>query len=91
MNRRQTPGNGALCCLYFIAPSGHGFPPLDIEFIEGLCEKVNITPQLPKQTLEGRRQFKKQMRQIHAHKMNQYVFPEADDEEGMRYLEDRSL
>lgn len=27
------------CRLYFIAPSGHGFQPLDIGFMESLCEK----------------------------------------------------
>uniref|UniRef100_A0A2K5QDK9 Septin-7 n=1 Tax=Cebus imitator TaxID=2715852 RepID=A0A2K5QDK9_CEBIM len=31
VNRRQMPDNRVQCCLYFIAPSGHGLKPLDIE------------------------------------------------------------
>ena len=27
-------------CLYFIAPSGHGLKPLDVEFMQRLHDKV---------------------------------------------------
>merc|ERR1719150_531554 len=35
-------------CLYFIAPSGHGLKPLDIEFMKRLHDKVNIIPVIGK-------------------------------------------
>ncbi|KAG9335670.1 hypothetical protein JZ751_004322 [Albula glossodonta] len=36
----QMPDNRVHCCLYFIAPSGHGLKPLDIEFMKRLHEKI---------------------------------------------------
>ncbi|TSK20130.1 Septin-7 [Bagarius yarrelli] len=48
VNRRQMPDNRVHCCLYFIAPSGHGLKPLDIEFMKRLHEKVNIIPLIAK-------------------------------------------
>ncbi|KAG9338090.1 hypothetical protein JZ751_027061 [Albula glossodonta] len=39
VNRRQMPDNRVHCCLYFIAPSGHGLKPLDIEFMKRLHDK----------------------------------------------------
>ncbi|KAK1880957.1 Septin-7, partial [Dissostichus eleginoides] len=40
VNRRQMPDSRVQCCLYFIAPSGHGLKPLDIEFMKRLHEKI---------------------------------------------------
>ncbi|KAK2110800.1 Septin-7 [Saguinus oedipus] len=40
VNRRQMPDNRVQCCLYFIAPSGHGLKPLDIEFMKRLHEQI---------------------------------------------------
>uniref|UniRef100_A0AAY5K6M6 Septin n=1 Tax=Esox lucius TaxID=8010 RepID=A0AAY5K6M6_ESOLU len=85
VNRRQMPDNRVHCCLYFIAPSGHGLKPLDIEFMKRLHEKVNIIPLIAKadtMTPEECQQFKKQiMREITEHKIKIYEFPETDDEE----------
>ncbi|KPP74956.1 septin 7-like [Scleropages formosus] len=85
VNRRQMPDNRVHCCLYFIAPSGHGLKPLDIEFMKRLHEKVNIIPLIAKAdtlTPEECQQFKKQiMREIQEHKIKIYQFPETDDEE----------
>uniref|UniRef100_A0A2K6QNG5 Septin-type G domain-containing protein n=1 Tax=Rhinopithecus roxellana TaxID=61622 RepID=A0A2K6QNG5_RHIRO len=39
-NRRQMPDNRVQCCLYFIAPSGHGLKPLNIEFMKCLHERI---------------------------------------------------
>lgn len=36
------------CCLYFIAPSGHGLKPLDVEVMKKLHDKVNIVPVIAK-------------------------------------------
>uniref|UniRef100_A0A671RGZ7 Septin n=2 Tax=Sinocyclocheilus anshuiensis TaxID=1608454 RepID=A0A671RGZ7_9TELE len=85
VNRRQMPDSRVHCCLYFIAPSGHGLKPLDIEFMKRLHEKVNIIPLIAKAdtlTPEECQQFKKQiMREILEHKIKIYEFPETDDEE----------
>ncbi|KAF7646926.1 hypothetical protein LDENG_00180510, partial [Lucifuga dentata] len=90
VNRRQMPDNRVHCCLYFIAPSGHGLKPLDIEFMKRLHEKVNIIPLIAKadtMTPEECQQFKKQiMREIQEHKIKIYEFPETDDEEEMRLV-----
>ncbi|KAK7886530.1 hypothetical protein WMY93_026151 [Mugilogobius chulae] len=48
VNRRQMPDSRIHCCLYFIAPSGHGLKPLDIEFMKRLHEKVNVIPMIAK-------------------------------------------
>uniref|UniRef100_A0A8C2ESJ9 Septin n=1 Tax=Cyprinus carpio TaxID=7962 RepID=A0A8C2ESJ9_CYPCA len=67
VNRRQMPDSRVHCCLYFIAPSGHGLKPLDIEFMKRLHEKVNIIPLIAKAdtlTPEECQQFKKQVRVI---------------------------
>ncbi|TSK28299.1 Septin-7 [Bagarius yarrelli] len=88
VNRRQMPDNRVHCCLYFIAPSGHGLKPLDIEFMKRLHEKVNIIPLIAKAdtlTPEECLQFKKQiMREIQEHKIKIYEFPETDDEEEIK-------
>uniref|UniRef100_A0A3Q3JTZ9 Septin-7 n=1 Tax=Monopterus albus TaxID=43700 RepID=A0A3Q3JTZ9_MONAL len=90
VNRRQMPDNRVQCCLYFIAPSGHGLKPLDIEFMKWLHEKVNIIPLIAKadtMTPEECQQFKKQiMKEIQEHKIKIYEFPETDDEEEMRMV-----
>jgi septin 7 len=52
------------CCLYFIAPSGHGLKPLDVEFMQRLHDRVNIVPVLAKadtMTPEECQAFKKQV------------------------------
>uniref|UniRef100_A0A3Q4AJU8 Septin n=1 Tax=Mola mola TaxID=94237 RepID=A0A3Q4AJU8_MOLML len=90
VNRRQMPDNRVQCCLYFIAPSGHGLKPLDIEFMKRLHEKVNIIPLIAKadtMTPEECQQFKKQiMKEIQEHKIRIYEFPETDDEEEMKMI-----
>lgn len=78
-------------CLYFIAPSGHGLKPLDIEFMQRLHDKVNIIPVIAKAdtlTPEEIVQFKKQiLNEIAQHKIKIYDFPEPlDDEEEAKNL-----
>uniref|UniRef100_A0A8C6NSW2 Septin n=1 Tax=Nothobranchius furzeri TaxID=105023 RepID=A0A8C6NSW2_NOTFU len=90
VNRRQMPDNRVQCCLYFIAPSGHGLKPLDIEFMKRLHEKVNVIPLIAKadtMTPGECQQFKRQiMNEIHEHKIKIYDFPETDDEEEMKMI-----
>lgn len=62
--RRQIPDSRVHCCLYFVAPSGHGLKPLDVEFMQRLHDKVNIIPVIAKadtMTPDECAQFKKQV------------------------------
>ncbi|XP_078739502.1 LOW QUALITY PROTEIN: septin-7-like [Lampetra fluviatilis] len=85
VNRRQLPDTRVHCCLYFIAPSGHGLKPLDIEFMKRLHEKVNIIPLISKAdtlTPDECKNFKKQiMKEIAENKIKIYDFPDTEDEE----------
>ena len=40
VHRVQMPDSRVHACLYFIAPSGHGLKPLDVEFMKRLHDKV---------------------------------------------------
>lgn len=58
------PDTRVHCCLYFIAPSGHGLKPLDVEFMQRLGDKVNIIPVIAKadtMTPEECKDFKEQV------------------------------
>jgi septin 7 len=64
VNRRTLADNRVHCCLYFIAPSGHGLTPLDVEFMQRLHDKVNIIPVIAKSdtmTPDECSHFKKQV------------------------------
>ncbi|XP_059045774.1 septin-7 isoform X3 [Achroia grisella] len=80
------PDTRVHCCLYFIAPSGHGLKPLDVEFMQRLGDKVNIIPVIAKadtMTPEECKDFKEQiMKEITQHKIKIYDFPESSGEEG---------
>lgn len=80
------PDTRVHCCLYFIAPSGHGLKPLDVEFMQRLGDKVNIIPVIAKadtMTPEECKDFKDQiMKEIGQHKIKIYEFPTSAGEEG---------
>ncbi|KAK2708195.1 hypothetical protein QYM36_013951 [Artemia franciscana] len=83
--RKQIPDNRVHCCLYFIAPSGHGLKPLDIECMKRLHDKVNIIPVIAKAdtlTPDECCHLKKQiLNEIAQNKIKIYDFPEMIDEE----------
>lgn len=85
VHRMAIPDSRVHVCLYFIAPSGHGLKPLDIEFMQRLCDKVNIIPVIAKAdtlTPEEITHFKKQiLNEIAQHKIKIYDFPDPSDEE----------
>uniref|UniRef100_A0A915IGG9 Septin-type G domain-containing protein n=1 Tax=Romanomermis culicivorax TaxID=13658 RepID=A0A915IGG9_ROMCU len=70
------------CCLYFIAPTGHGLKPLDIEFMKRLHDRVNIIPIIAKAdtlTTEEMTFFKQKInKEIEEHKIKIYDFPDCD-------------
>ncbi|KAK2193820.1 hypothetical protein NP493_5g11003 [Ridgeia piscesae] len=89
VNRNITSDERVHCCLYFIAPTGHGLKPLDIEFMKRLHDKVNIIPLIAKAdtlTPDECREFKKTLlNEIARHKIKIYEFPDCDDEEENRH------
>ncbi|XP_059615781.1 septin-7 isoform X6 [Phlebotomus argentipes] len=91
VHRKAMSDSRVHCCLYFIAPSGHGLKPLDVEFMQRLCDKVNIIPVIAKadtMTPEEVQLFKKQiLNEIAQHKIKIYDFPEPlEDEEEAKAL-----
>lgn len=65
VNRKAVLDSRVHCCLYFVAPSGHGMKALDIELMKKLHDKVNIIPVIAKAdtlTPEECAHFKKQVR-----------------------------
>jgi septin 7 len=85
VHRKAMSDSRVHSCLYFIAPSGHGLKPLDVEFMQRLCDKVNIIPVIAKadtMTPEEIQLFKKQiLNEIAQHKIKIYDFPEPLEEE----------
>ncbi|KAK8778542.1 hypothetical protein V5799_020116 [Amblyomma americanum] len=73
------------CCLYFIAPSGHGMKTLDIEFMKKLHDKVNIVPVIAKadtMTVEECSRFKREiLDEIKQNNILIYEFPNPEDDE----------
>jgi len=82
VNRVEMPDARVHSCLYFIAPSGHGLKPLDVEFMKRLHDKVNVIPVIAKadtMTPEEVAHFKRQiMNQIVQAKIRIYEFPDED-------------
>eukprot|EP00096_Caligus_rogercresseyi_P005437 TRINITY_DN208_c0_g1_i3.p1 TRINITY_DN208_c0_g1~~TRINITY_DN208_c0_g1_i3.p1 ORF type:complete len:579 (+),score=208.47 TRINITY_DN208_c0_g1_i3:405-2141(+) len=85
VNRVALPDTRVHSCLYFIAPTGHGLKPLDVEFMKRLHDKVNIIPVIAKADTmvpEEITYFKKQiMHQIQQSKIKIYEFPDGDGED----------
>lgn len=91
VHRKALCDNRVHTCLYFIAPSGHGLKPLDVEFMQRLGDKVNIIPVIAKadtMTPEEIQLFKKQiLNEIAQHKIKIYDFPEpVEDEDEAKVL-----
>lgn len=91
VHRKAMSDSRVHVCLYFIAPSGHGLKPLDVEFMQRLHDKVNIIPVIAKSdtlTPEEIQHFKRQiLNEIAQHKIKIYDFPEPlDDEEEAKVL-----
>ncbi|XP_054762489.2 neuronal-specific septin-3-like [Lytechinus pictus] len=85
--KKHIPDSRVHVCLYFIAPTGHGLKPLDVEFMKRLAKVVNVVPVISKAdtlTIEERLLFKKRIK----HALNQntiLTYPmknlEEDDED----------
>ena len=71
-------------CLYFIAPHGRGLRRLDVDFLKGIHNRVNIIPIIAKadsMTVEELRQFKVQvMRELEHYQISIFRPPYSDDD-----------
>eukprot|EP00794_Sanderia_malayensis_P018894 gene18894-20796_t len=92
VNRNVVQDSRVHCCLYFIAPTGHGLKPLDIEFMKKLHGKVNIVPVIAKAdtlTSEECARFKKTiLKEIEDNNINIYRFPPLGDDDSETELID---
>ncbi|XP_038064127.1 neuronal-specific septin-3-like isoform X1 [Patiria miniata] len=86
--KKQIPDSRVHVCLYFIAPTGHGLKPLDIEFMKRLDKVVNVVPIIAKAdtlTIEEREHFKARIKQalneadISTYPMKELETDEEDD------------
>ena len=71
--RSKLPDKRVHACLYFIAPTGHGLKPLDVEVMKKIHKKVNIIPVIGKAdscTVKEVNMFKTKVRspQLHLYK-----------------------
>ncbi|XP_022656519.1 protein peanut-like isoform X4 [Varroa destructor] len=75
--------NRVHCCLYFIAPSGHGLKSLDVEVMKKLHDKVNIVPVIAKAdtfTPEECQLFKRRIQnELTQHGIKVYDFPSLNE------------
>merc|ERR550539_98363 len=76
VTRVEVPDTRVHACLYFIAPTGHGLKPLDVEFMRRIHKMVNIIPVIGKSdccTKKEIGQFKaKILRQLDQHQIGQF-------------------
>ena len=66
MSRFDIADKRVHACLYFIAPTGHGLKPLDVEVMKKIHKKVNIIPVIGKAdscTVKEVNMFKTKVRQ----------------------------
>jgi len=74
--------NRVHACLYFIAPTGHGLKPLDVEVMKKIHKKVNIIPVIGKAdscTVKEVNMFKtKILLQLEKHEIQIYGFPHSE-------------
>jgi len=82
IERVEVPDTRVHACLYFIAPTGHGLKPLDIQFMKRIHEKVNIIPVIGKADACTHREvdlFKsKILVQLEMNEIRIYDFPEGE-------------
>jgi len=80
-------------CLYFIAPTGHGLKPLDVEVMKKIHKKVNIIPVIGKAdscTVKEVNMFKtKILLQLQKHEIQIYNFPVSELESEHHWMRER--
>jgi len=93
VTRKEVADTRVHACLYFIAPTGHGLKPLDVEFMRRIHKLVNIIPVIGKSDCCTRKevaQFKaKILRQLDHHQIEIYSFPESELEPEGQWMRGR--
>jgi len=93
VQRVEVPDTLVHACLYFIAPTGHGLKPLDIDFMRRIHNKVNIIPVIGKAdscTPAEIEKFKtKILIQLEQHQIQIYSFPESELEPESQWMRNR--
>jgi len=93
VQRVEVPDTLVHACLYFIAPTGHGLKPLDIDFMRRIHNKVNIIPVIGKSdscTPQEIEKFKaKILVQLDQHQIQIYNFPESELEPESKWMRNR--
>ncbi|XP_030071676.1 septin-2 isoform X1 [Microcaecilia unicolor] len=95
LNRRHIVDNRVHCCFYFISPFGHGFKPLDVQFMKVIHNKVNVVPVIAKAdtlTLKERERLKRRiLDEIEEHGIKIYQLPDAESDEDEDFKEQTRL
>jgi len=93
ITRVKVPDTRVHACLYFIAPTGHGLKPLDIEVMTKIHNKVNIIPVIGKADSCTQREissFKtKILLQLEKYGIRIYDFPTSELEPEHHWMRDR--
>jgi len=80
-------------CLYFIAPTGHGLKPLDVEVMRRIHDKVNIIPVIGKADSCTQREIslfkKKILLQLEKYEIQIYDFPASELEPEHHWMRGR--
>ncbi|XP_048582537.1 septin-2 isoform X2 [Nematostella vectensis] len=91
LNRRHIIDSRVHCCFYFIAPTGHGLKPLDIEFMKALHHIVNIVPVIGKADTLTPTELKEMKRrvldEIDEYGIQIYELPQCDSDEDEEFIE----
>jgi len=93
VERVEVPDTRVHACLYFIAPTGHGLKPLDVEVMRRIHDKVNIIPVIGKADSCTKREislFKnKILLQLEKHEIHIYDFPASELEPDHHWMRGR--
>nr|KAF6442223.1 hypothetical protein HJG63_017375 [Rousettus aegyptiacus] len=88
--QRRIPDTRVHCCVYFVPPTGHCLRPLDIEFLQRLCQTVNVVPVIARAdslTIEERENFRRQIQHdLKTHCIDVYPQKCFDDDINDRIL-----
>jgi len=93
VERFDITDNRVHACLYFIAPTGHGLKPLDVEVMKKIHKKVNIIPVIGKAdscTVKEVNMFKtKILLQLEKHEIQIYNFPVSELDNEHHWMRER--
>ncbi|XP_004628136.1 septin-12 isoform X1 [Octodon degus] len=88
--QRHIPDTRVHCCVYFVPPTGHCLRPLDIEFLQRLCQTVNVVPVIARAdslTIEEREAFRSRIQKdLKSHCIDVYPQKRFDEDPNDKIL-----